>query len=146
MDTYGFEPHEVRYQGRTFQPKMELHITILSQESAETLCQYVANHPSARDRIRGFIDQTDWTFYKQPHYYHVVASPEVESIIQAVETPGLPAFFHKLNQLLGHQCPLPPTHVTLFWRGDPQGIGIPTQADFNRLIKGEVPAEVVQAE
>lgn len=137
-DTYGLPDTEVSYRGQTFQPKEELHITIVSSEAAENVQETLEQQPQAVEQVKHSIEETDWSYRKRERFYHVVEEPGVESIIQIVEVPGVEPFFDELSRITGKRLELPPTHVTLFTRGNPKGIGLPTQEVFDRLVTGEV--------
>jgi hypothetical protein len=48
------------------------------------------------------------------------------------------ARFHGwLGQALGRALPVPPPHVTLYVRGDAEGIGVPDEASLARYRCGE---------
>jgi hypothetical protein len=138
MERYGFKPQAVEYNGQTFEPKDELHITILSQGAAEAAVRYIKSSPEAEDTLRRLIERTDWSYRKLGRYFHVRREPGVESIIELVEVPALPGFFEQLSFLTGQELALPPAHVTLYVVGDKKGIGIPDQEAFQRLVVGPV--------
>lgn len=130
---YGYMDQAVRYLGKVFQPKSELHITIVSQD-AEQILKYLNNHPQDGS-LQDLILSTDWSFRKLEQFYHVVEAPEVETLIQMVELPMLQAFFKDLSKLVGRGFELPPTHVTLYTRGTEKGISLPNQIVFKELAK-----------
>lgn len=141
--TYGYLDQPVRYQGRVFQPKSELHITLISQD-AEKITRYLENNSHGQASIQEMIGATDWRFTRQPTFYHVEEAPGEETIIQMVEIPSLGAFFRELSGLVGQDFTLPPTHVTLYTRGTEKGIGLPTQRVFQELVRAEVQPEEMQ--
>lgn len=142
---YGYMDQAVRYLGQVFQPKSELHITIVSQD-AEHILKYLNDHPQDSGNLQDLILSTDWSFRKQEQFYHVVESPEiateagipVETIIQMVELPMLQAFLKDLSKLVGRGFELPPTHVTLYTRGTEKGISLPNQIVFKELVKASM--------
>jgi hypothetical protein len=137
---------EIIYQGASFQPKDELHITILSREAADKVKARLEQHPQDRDRLERLIAETGWSYRKIDDYYLVQEEPGVETIIQMVAVPGLEPFYQELSRLLGEELEQPPAHVTLYMRGASKGIGLPTQAEFDRLVKAKVdPAELAPA-
>lgn len=137
---------EVIYQGASFQPKDELHITILSREAAEKVKAHLERHPQDKDRLEHLIAETNWSYRKKDEYYYIQEEPGVETIIQMVALPGLQPFYQELSGLVGEELERPPAHVTLYMRGASKGIGLPTRAEFNRLVKSRVdPAELARA-
>jgi hypothetical protein len=142
-DAYGYVDKAVRYQSKTFAPKTELHITILSADGAEQVRQQIEEHPEDEGRIVGIIDHTDWSFIKLDEYYHVKDGDE-ETIIQMVEVPRLNAFFSDLSALVGKGFVLPPTHVTLYMRESEKGIGLPNREVFDELVQGRVSRDALE--
>lgn len=146
-EMYGYTARAVRYNGKTFQPKDELHITILSNGTAEALKEHLDGHPGDFDLVQGHINHTGWVFKKEARYYHVVEDPGMETIIQMVEVQALDAFLESLAHIIGRELPKPPTHVTLYTMGVERGIALPDQETFDRLVQEEVSAgDIIVAE
>lgn len=141
---YGDYSQAVIYQGKVFQPKTELHVSIVSGSAADRLCETAEMNPAIVELIRGWIRTVDWRFLPLDRFYAVQDEEENESIVQMVNMPGVAGFFQRLSDLLQQPLPLPPTHVTLFTCGDPQGIGLPDRETFDRLVKAEVLPEAIQ--
>ncbi len=140
---FGYVDQPIRYLGRTFQPKQELHITIVSQDGGLIL-KHLENHPDDIDDIQDLVISIDWTYSKLDEFFHVQAAPDVESIIQMVEISALRGFFKDLSKVIGQGFVLPPTHVTLYTRGTEKGIPIPDQQNFQQLVKGEIQPDEVR--
>ena len=138
MEAFNLQSEGVWYESRHFKPKDEVHITILSREAAETVRQHLEHHPEQEDRLRRLINDTSWKFRKLDSFYHAQEGPGSETIIQMVEVPELAAFFKQLEELVGKELELPPTHVTLYMRGTEKGIGLPTPDEFERLVQKQV--------
>lgn len=134
---YGYFDQPVRYQGKLFQPKSELHITIIS-EDAEIIRRHLKNHPEDIDEIDDAVFSSDWSFYKKNEFYYVEEEPDVETIIQMVEVPMLHYFLKDISGLAGHGFVVPPTHVTLYTRGTEEGIGLPNTTVFHERVKAPV--------
>ena len=137
---YGYEAREVAYRGKTFKPKDELHITILSSGAAELLKEHLKKKPEDRELVLGYVNHAGWVYKKEDRYYHVVQEPGVETIIQMVCVQGAESLYENLSELFEEELPFPPTHVTLFMIGTEEGIGLPTQEVFDELVQGEVRA------
>jgi len=139
---YGFVDQPVRYRGKTFQPKSELHITIVS-EDAGIILKHLESHPDDVIDINDLLLSTDWSFIPLDEFYYVEEKPGVETIIQLVELPGLRSFLKDLSRLTGQGFILPPMHITLYTRGMEKGISIPDQNKFQELAKARIlPGEV----
>jgi HAD superfamily hydrolase (TIGR01662 family) len=135
---YGYIARPVRYRGEVFQPKSELHITILSQGTAEKTRQYLQSDTDGEQKIRSLIASSEWAYRQQDKYFYVKDEAGNESIIQMATVPGLEQFLRQMERLSGESLEWPPTHVTLYTRGDPKGIGLPDQLTFERDVKTEV--------
>jgi hypothetical protein len=138
MDDYGYSHTEVSYRGKTFEPKDELHITILSDEAAEMVGKFLEEHPDDRQRICRLVEETDWTFHKTGELYYVQEDADGETIIEMVDMPELEGFFRKLSRITGKDLEIPPVHVTLYLRGTKTGIGIATQEEFDNRVVEEI--------
>jgi hypothetical protein len=135
---FALQGQGVTLEGRRFEPKDEVHITILSREAAEAVRQHLEENPEQGERLRRLIDETHWEFQKLDSFYHVWEEPEAETIIQMVEVPGLPAFFKRVGEMVVKEIEPPPAHVTLYLRNTEKGIGLPTQAVFEQLVQKQV--------
>jgi hypothetical protein len=140
LTEYGYIDQEVRYQGKTFAPKDELHITILSQDTAAVVADYIAQEPEDAGTIHGLIDSVRWSFHKLETYHHL-RDGEEETIIQMVEVPELPGFFQELSRIVGQGLILPPAHVTLYMHNSEKGIGLPSHEVMEQLSQGEIRPE-----
>jgi hypothetical protein len=132
---YGFFNQPILYQDRLFQPKSELHITVISKDSANLLLNYMTSHPEDKDEIQELILVTDWSYHKLNKFYYVEEEPGVETIIQMVDVPALTNFFKDLSKQVGQGFILPPTHVTLYTRGTEKGISLPNRELFEERVK-----------
>ncbi len=141
---YGFYNHPVWYAGKVFQPKKELHITILSHDASLVL-KHLENNPDDIYPIRDLIRSTDWAYRKENDFYYATRPPEKETLVQMVSVPHLPAFLRSLSKLVGHGFILPPTHVTLYTRETEMGISLATYEEFKNRVKARVLPEEVEA-
>lgn len=134
MEEYRFPKTLVIYEGEVYQPKDELHITVLSQGAAKKVQEYLDANPGTRGKVEELIRRTEWSYEKIPRFYHVRKNSNENSLIQLVRVPGLPAFYAELSDLVGKQLEQPPTHVTIYTRGNPEGIGLPNHEVFEALV------------
>ncbi len=134
---FGYLDKPVRYQGKIYQAKPELHITIISKD-AGILLEHLKRHPEDIDDIQDLVISTDWSFYKTDNFYLIQDKPGIETIIQTIDIPVLKSFLRDLSKLVGRGFVMPPTHITLYMRGTEQGIPIPDQRRFKQLIKAEI--------
>lgn len=134
---YGYAAVPVSYSGRVFQPKSELHITIISQD-ARLIVDFLARHPDYISDWDDLVQSNDWSYRKLAEWYWAARSATVETIIQRVEVPMLESFFSGASRLIGQGLTLPPTHVTLYMRGTELGIGIPDAAAWQERVRARV--------
>jgi ribosomal protein S15P/S13E len=146
LQSFYLHPEGVRFEGRHFEAKDEVHITILSREAAEAVRQHLERYPQDEEQVRQLVDETNWEYRKLDSFYHIQEEPEVETIVQMVEVPGVDTFFKQVGHPVGQELELPPTHVTLYMRGTEKGIGIPTQAEFERLAQKQIRLEELKTE
>jgi hypothetical protein len=138
MDAYGYMREEVEYRGKTFKPKDELHVTILSKDAAEKVAQHIDENPEDRDTIDELIQSTDWSFRKTGELYFLQEDEDTETIIEMVEMAQLETFFQMLENMIGERLDVPPAHVTLYMRGTEKGIGLANQDEFDQYVVEEV--------
>ena len=153
----------VRYKGTLLTAKPEAHITVVNKDLGAELERLVAACPEAQARIEQALRDTGWPqddpAYSRGRLYHVAKDKEqeddqgrpialhAESIVQRVRVPGIEAFYATLGEIVGRTIEIPPTHVTLYVTGDPQGIGLQTERAFGCFAQGEVsPEELVRIE
>jgi hypothetical protein len=141
---YHYLDRPVRWGGRIFNPKSELHITIVSLDAAMVQSRTSAD-TAFRAQVEERITETDWRFRKLSAFYHVVESPGVETLIQLVEIPAMQGFFQKMSALFGVGFHVPPAHVTLYTLGTEKGIGLPTRAELDELAIRIDPVEIKPA-
>lgn len=138
----GLGEEAIQFAGITFQPKDEVHITIIGSGLGEKVKAILAADESAETRLQQIIHDTNWSYRLQDKWYHVVEG-EAQTIIRMADVPATPAFFDRLNRLLGLEAEIPPTHVTLYTYKKPGGIGIANRAEFDALVQRAVAPEAL---
>lgn len=140
----------VAFRGKVFDPKDEVHITIVGRASGRRVKEAVDRDLAANSCLKRAIDETNWAYRIQGRMYHVRKEKEVkneqgdldlveaESIIVMAEVAGLQSFYERLDRMIEMNLELPPTHVTLYTRGDPLGIGLSNQEDFEAFVTREI--------
>lgn len=132
----------VHYQDKVFQPRKELHITLISQD-APILTRHLKTYPDDADDIQELVQSVKWTYRKDGHYLYVVRPPGVESIIETVDVPDFPQFLKDLSKLVGHGFMRAPLHVTLYSRGSEKDAELSSQVEFDHFVKGHILPEEV---
>jgi len=126
--------------GSEFEPKTELHVTILGSELG----------PYVHDAVRnGFLRETDfvrayerqgWGFARTGEYRLVVedkkredgSTLQAKSIVELVSMSSMQAFHWWLAARLGIDPIVPPPHVTLWVHGDRNGIGLSSEEELEQ--------------
>jgi len=109
-----------------FQPKQELHLTIMGKERALPFLSHEKKLRAAFESLRWEIERTGERLQIRK------LKPDVglvESIIERVRCDAMAAFYRLLDL-----DDVQPPHVTLYTKGDPEGIGIPTEAALQSML------------
>lgn len=145
---FGLGEDKVRLDGRMFDPKEEVHITLIGKDLGAQLDIAMQKNPEKEALIASIIDQADWSFDNRNRMYHIqkekqiadgfgkLATATAESIVVLVDVPALGSLYDTISTALGETHGLPLAHVTLYTRVDPQGIGLPNQAAFDQYYEG----------
>jgi hypothetical protein len=119
-----------------FAPKRELHVTLVGRAlGAEVLAAIDAGRIAAPSLRAAFAAQR-WRLRRSGHRLRLRKAPGIESVIEPVAMPAMARLHAWLGRALGRALPVPPPHVTLYVRGDPEGIGVPDQATLARYRCG----------
>lgn len=149
---FGLGEEKVRLNGRMFDPKEEVHVTLVGKGLGVQLEMAMRENHQIAALIASVIDETDWSFLDRNRMYQLRKDKEIagddgvlsmvtaESIIAMVDVPGIASLYDAISTVFGETYEPPPAHVTLYTRIDPQGIGLPNQAAFDQYMIGEVSA------
>lgn len=138
-------PHEpVTVDGIEFQPKRDLHVTLIGRG----LGQVLHADPARRQAVREAFLRLDWSFTRTGELLRLEkrelegsgGGRSIGSIIERIEMPAMALFYDALAELVGRGLAIPPAHVTLYTAGRSQGIGVPDVATLNRLTVHHIPA------
>jgi len=130
--------------GMEFEPKRELHVTLVGGALGREL------HAALDERVlerasRAAFEAQDWSFVQRGR--RLLLRKQVggagttavfHSVIECVEMPAMARFHAALGLLLGRELPVPPPHVTLFTAGKAEGIGVASA----RQLRGYVVREL----
>jgi hypothetical protein len=140
----GLDDVPVTFEGKTFYPKDEVHITILGSYRGPQLEERLQQHPELRQRVQSAIEETEWSYQLEDKWYHVVreagqdGKAYAESIIRMAEVPQLDQFYRRLETITGIEAQPRPAHVTLYIHDDSHGIGINTWQQFQERVRKEI--------
>jgi len=146
----GLSDERVQFHDKVFEPKEEVHITIIGKSLGRQLKEAGEEDPLIGSQIRQAIAETDWSYKVTDKMYHVSKDKQkrgpqgdlqfvhAESIILMVDVVGIQNFYEKLDRIIQMELEAPPTHITLYTYGDPVGIGLASQAEFREFVTREV--------
>ncbi len=155
-EDFGLSDEKIEFLGKVFEPKEEVHITVIGKDLGQKLQEAIKGDPAIENQIEQVMKEADWSYEKKDKMYHISKDKKkvdlqgdfkvihAESIILMVEIAGIEQFYRKLGRIIGTELEVPPTHVTLYTYGDPVGIGLPNQAAFEEFVTREIlPNELV---
>ncbi|HLM53883.1 MAG TPA: hypothetical protein VK325_09920 [Pseudoxanthomonas sp.] len=137
----------VTLDGVAFQPKPELHVTLVGAALGSEL-HAVFEKQYLDDRARMAFAALDWSFVRAGRLLmlrkqaRVAGEPkQFRSIIERLGMPAMRRFHLALGRMLGRELAVPPPHVTLFTAGRAKGIGVASarqlRAHASREVSGE---------
>ncbi|MGH8030483.1 MAG: hypothetical protein ACREO3_11175, partial [Arenimonas sp.] len=122
-----------------FVPKHELHVTLVGRAlGAEVLDAIAAGRIDGRELREAFVAQR-WRMRRSGWHLRLrrpAPDDAIESVIELVALPAMARFHAWLGSALGRSLPVPPPHVTVHVRGDPDGIGVADAAALAQLRVG----------
>lgn len=128
--------------GRRFEPKDELHVTLVGTALGRELRAVLGDR--LESATRPAFEALDWSprrtgrgaLIEKPGLRDDGTRGPVASIIEFVDLPALAHYHRWLGELLGRQLPAPPAHVTLYTHACAKGIGVPTPAALRAWRRG----------
>ena len=130
--------------GRRYEPKGELHVTLVGSTLGRELRDTLGSRLDAATRPA--FEALDWSVARSGRGAVLAATGALDaggrgavgSVVEFVDVPALAHFRRWLGELLGRQLPVPPAHVTLYTAGRARGIGIPTPAALRRMQRARI--------
>jgi hypothetical protein len=122
-------PPSVDVDGLALERKSEFHVTLLDRALG-------ARVQVAATRLPALFSGLDWRWRATGERWLLQeAQPQGcgYSVVALLEMPAFADFRRGVGALLGEALPPAPAHVTLFVAGDPIGIGLASDAEFERL-------------
>jgi len=137
----------VTLDGVTFQPKPELHVTLVGTALGSEL-HAVFEKQYLDDRARVAFTALDWSFVRTRRFLMLRKQAQADgepkefrSVIERLQMPAMRRFHLTLGRILGREVAMPPPHVTLFTAGRDKGIGVASarqlRAHASREVSGE---------
>ena len=144
----------VTVDGITFQPKRELHVTLIGRGLGQSLHGEPGRRGFRVQSVREAFGRLDWDFSRRGQYLRLEKRElagrgrgrAIGAIIERIELPALAPFYDALADLLGRKLAIPPPHVTLYTAGRSQGIAVPDVPTLQRLAVREVAASELPSE
>lgn len=134
--------------GLVFEPKRELHVTLIGRGLGQTLHGEPGRRGLRIQTVHEAFDRQDWSFTRTGELLRLEKRElpghgrgrAIGSLIERIDMPAMAAFYDTLAELLGRGLAIPPAHVTLYTTGRARGIGLPDVATLQRLTVREVSA------
>ena len=125
----------LRVDALVLERKREFHVTLLDRAlGARVHVPRAGGAPAAA--LPALFASLDWAWRATGERWLLLeAKPEgaSHSVVELIDMPALARFREAVGERLGEPLPDAPPHVTLYVAGDPVGIGLASQADFERL-------------
>ena len=127
-----------------------MHITVYGRAIGRKVKEAISKNPALEGLLEQAIAATDWSYTVEERFYHVAEDKRVinpggaveivhqESVVQMVQVAGIGSFFERLGRIVSAELEVLPTHITLYTHGNPHGIGLANQAEFEALVTGEI--------
>lgn len=143
---------ETRARAEGYREQTSQHITVMGGRIEESLANRLELMPGPDrqkiiDNIISLLEKFKWEF-EPKEIYHVKKTGTFgkestviehrQSYIRTIEMPDMEIFFKELNKLLGTNFPMQFSHITLFTKGEREGvryygIPIPSVEEFKKL-------------
>jgi hypothetical protein len=127
----------VEHDGCAFAPKHELHVTVVGKALGAQVRAAIVAGGLDEAALRDAFEAQRWRLRRSGWRVHLRKDDSVESIVEPIALPAMARFHGWLGRALGRALPVPPPHVTLYVRGDAEGIGVPDGAALARLRVGK---------
>lgn len=133
----------VMLHGCRFQPKRELHVTLVGTVLGACLQAAMEDGRLDEAGIAAAFAGQSWQCARAGPCMRLERRGEsagpgativAASLIERIELPAMDGFHADLGRLLGASLDVPPPHVTLYTRGDDAGIGVPDEATLAALV------------
>ena len=134
----------VTLEGVDFEPKRELHVTLVGGALGREL--HAALDGRAVERAsRAAFEAQDWSFERRGRWLLLrkqaggaSRTAVLHSVIECVEMPAMARFHAAIGVLLGRELSVPPPHVTLFTAGKAEGIGVASKRQLRAYAVREI--------
>jgi len=141
-----FAPKRVRIEDAWFEPKDELHITVISKRVGRTLSEKMSLDPALAARVTKKFEAIDWGF-EPVGPVHIISRLKEKledegatlrhekTIILKLSMPGMSDFYEALKalDLISVDTSTPPPHVTLYTLNCPTGISLASNKTLDDL-------------
>jgi hypothetical protein len=132
-----FPDKRVCIEGEWFEPKGELHVTVISTRAGRILGGKMSQVPMMEAQVRQEFESIDWRFEPAGPVHIISRSKEKpgkepakrrheKTITLRLNMPGMTAFHEALKalDLISVDTLIPPPHLTLYTLNCPVGIGL----------------------
>ncbi|MCP4471547.1 MAG: hypothetical protein GY815_12850 [Gammaproteobacteria bacterium] len=120
-----FAQSAVYIGGERFEPKDELHVTVIGKKAGRDVQTRLSRAPRTEAALQQDFESLDWSFTPGTKV-HVLSRATRKSrkstIVLPLQMPGMNIFYESLQarDLVAGDTPLPPPHITLYHRNCPK--------------------------
>ena len=128
-------PASIEVDGIALARKSEFHLTLLDRALGARMHAPKAGDAPAAGLPALFAAQ-DWRWRASGERWLLLEAKDgkpAHSVVELLDMPAFARFRALAGERLGEALPATPAHVTLYVAGDPIGIGIESNASFERL-------------
>ena len=141
-----FKEKSVYVQGERFEPKDELHVTVIGKKAGSVIQKKILMDPGIESTLRQDFEEIDWSF-KLGGVVHLLSrekeKPEQgeavleKTVLVRLQMPGMAIFYKRIKsiKLATENMAVPPPHITLYTRNSPSGISVPNDDALEDLTE-----------
>jgi len=129
-------PDTLEVDGIALARKREFHVTVFDRATGARLHAAPAAARTVAGQLPAWFAALDWSWRPTGERWLLrEAKPEgvAHSVVELLDMPAHARLRTQAGEGLGEALPPTPPHVTLYVAGDPTGIGLASQAEFERL-------------
>lgn len=136
--TFCFSTNSVEIDGEYFEPKEELHVTLIGTKLGSFMLDQISHDRAIEAMLKQTYEDIDWSF-EQTGPVHILSRTKggvkQKSIILLIDMPGIKLLYDRLKTLglIDLKTPVPPAHITLYTQNCAHGIGVPSDEALNEL-------------
>jgi hypothetical protein len=125
-------PQALRVGDLELERKREFHVTLLLHTLGASLQRAATADATLAAQLPKLFATLDWRWQRTGERW-LLREGGAHTLIELIAMPALQAFRQEIGYRLGEPLPPTPAHVTLYLANTTRGIGLASDADFERL-------------